>query len=232
MVRLGLPAVARVREHDASVAKRKERAFAVARIAGARRKVERPPNAWRGARQDLQHNLADRARRAVGKSGRMAAIRREERDELARLHRKSFSHGAPEGDVASRFERCGGLGRRRHGAIRLRAGERHLHVYVGVVGLEQIRIAPRLELCVKHVRPAVRAVYLVAARRERIQIGTLQEFKRLFKMPVQREETRRVRDRRDDDRRRRAGRDARRRKDCAKGKSPIWKSATHDPSSR
>ena len=59
-----------------------------------------------------------------------------------------------------------------------------------------------------------------------------QEFKRLFQMPVQREETRRVRDRRDDDRRRRAGRDARRRKDCTKGKSPIWKPATHDPSSR
>ena len=104
MVRLGLPAVARVREHDASVAKRKERAFAVARIAGAGRKVERPPNAWRGARQDLQHDLADRARRAVGQSGSMAAIRREERGEFARRNRETLALGAPEDDVPSRIK--------------------------------------------------------------------------------------------------------------------------------
>ena len=160
----------------------------------------------------------------------MAAIRREERDELARLHRKSFSPDAPEGDVASRFERCGGLGRRRHGAIRLLAGNRNLDVDVGMVALEEVVVAPRLEARVEHVRPAVRAVYLVTPRRKRLQVGTLKEPERLFKMLVQREKTRRVRNRGDDGRRRRAV--CRRRQCHRKAKRNQYTPATHGLSFR
>ena len=199
VVRLGFAAVARVREQDPSVPERQERAFAVARVAGAGRQVKRPDDTGRGTGQHFQHDLADRARCAVGQAGRVTAVRREEGREFARADVEALAGGAPQDDVAVRQEALRRFPRRNHRPQRLRPGQRHMHVDVRMVRLEEIVVGPRLERGVEHVRPAVRAVDFVAARRKGVQIGTVQKRERLFKVRIEREEPRRLGHGRDDD---------------------------------
>jgi len=88
-----------------------------------------------------------------------------------------------------------------------------MHVDVRMMRLEEIVVGPRLERGVEHIRPAVRAVDLVAARRKGVQIGTVQKRERLFKVRIEREEPRGLGHGRDDD-----GRTRVRRRDRPRGK--------------